>query len=132
MADVTVIKLVKNEAGDEDMVFENGALQMSENGEACAVQMKERILLGRSECLESELVNTNANPLSGLDWEGIVWDSSKSKEEKELEIKRVIFSTPGVKSLTYWDWNQVGRTLNLSFKVETKWGELEINEEVQL
>ena len=127
-----VIKLVKNEDGDEDMVFENGALVMSENGEACAVQMKERILLGRNEATENPLVNTRADPLAGLDWEGTIFDASKSRSEKELEIKRVIFSTPGVLKITYWSWIQTDRTLTLDFKVETIWGELEFGETVQL
>jgi hypothetical protein len=127
-----VIKLVKNEYGDEDIVFENGAIEMSENGEACAVQLKERMLLERNEALANPLVNTRANPLAGLDWEGIIFDAAKSKGEKELEIKRVIFSTPGVKKITYWSWIQTNRTLNLNFKIETEWGELEIGETVQL
>lgn len=127
-----VIKLVKNEDGDEDMVFENGAFEMSENGEACAVQMKERILLDRNEATANPLVNTRANPLAGLDWEGTIFDSSKPKSEKELEFKRVIFSTPDLVRITYWSWVQTNRTLNLNYKVETPWGELEIGETVQL
>ena len=95
-----VIKLVKNADGDEDMSFENGAIEMSENGEACAVQIKERLLLERSEAEASEIVNTNIDPLAGTQWENIIWDASKSRSEKELEIKRVIFSAPGVKRIT--------------------------------
>jgi hypothetical protein len=127
-----VIKLEKNSAGDEDMVFENGAFEMSEDGEACAVQMKERLLLDRNEAEDNPLVNTTMNPLAGLDWHNIIWDAAKSKSEKELEIKRVIFSTPGVVKITSWTWLMSGRTLNLDFKVETLWGDLEIGETIQL
>jgi hypothetical protein len=127
-----VIKLEKNSAGDEDMVFENGAFEMSEDGEACAVQMKERLLLDRNEAIDSVLVNTKANPLAGTDWYGIIFDASKSKIEKELEIKRVIFSTPGMNRITYWSWTQTERTLNLNYKVESDWGELEFGETIQL
>lgn len=127
-----VIKLVKNADGDEDMSFENGAFEMSENGEAAAVQMKERILLDRNEAIASPVVDTRKNPLAGLQWEGIIFDASKSKSEKELEIKRVIFSTPGINKITYWKWTQDARQLDLNFKVETDWGELEFGETVQL
>ena len=127
-----VIKLAKNEDGDEDMVFENGAFAMSEDGEACAVQLKERFLLDRNEATANPLVNTRANPRAGLDWEGTIFDASKPKSEKELEIKRVIFSTPGMNKITYWQWNQIGRTLYLNYKVDSDWGELEFGETVQL
>ena len=128
-----VIKLKKNEAGDEDMVFENGAFEMSEDGEACAVQMKERILLDRNEAVANPLVDTEANPLAGLDWEGIIWDAAKSKNEKELEVKRVIFTTPGLQRLTYWQWSlSSDRTLTVEFKAKTKWGDLAVGETVQL
>lgn len=127
-----VIKLEKNSSGDEDVVFEDGALAMSEAGEACAVQLKERILLDRNEALKNPLVNTVVDPTAGLDWEGIIFDSSKSRMEKELEIKRVIFSTPGISRITYWNWSLTDRVLHLDFKVDTIWGEMEFGEEVQL
>jgi hypothetical protein len=127
-----VIKLVKNELGDEDMSLEDGIFEMSENGEAAAVQMKERLLLDQNEAQKSPIVDTVKDPLSGTGWETIIFDSSKSKEEKELEIKRVIFSTPGIIRITYWNWSQVVRTLHLNYKVDSLWGELEFNEVVQL
>jgi len=137
-----VIKLVKNAAGDEDMVLEDGILQMSENGEAAAVQMKERLLLDREECVEvrdlankgeniNPLVNTIIDPVAGTNW-GLIFDPSESRGAKELEIKRVIFSTPGMNSITYWSWQNINRVLNLDFKVKSDWGELEIGEEIQL
>lgn len=127
-----LIKLVKNEFGDEDMVLEDGVFQMSENGEAAAVAMKERMLLDRNESLANPLVDTVRNPLAGLDWEGVIFDAAKGRSEKELEVKRAIFATPGISKITYWSWNLVGRELNLNFKVATAWGELAVGETVQL
>lgn len=127
-----VLKLVKNDAGDEDVVFENGKIVLSENGEAAAVRMKERMLLERSEALASILVDTTKNPLAGLNWEGIIFDAAKSKVEKELEIKRVILSSPGIQAITYWSWVLAGRELQLDFKVNTDWGELAVGETIQL
>ena len=124
-----VIKLVKDENGDEDMVLENGAFEMCENGTAAAVQMKERLLCDKNEAVKSPLVKDTA---SVMDWEGIIFDNSKSKAEKDLEIKRVILSTPGMKRITYWKSEQIDRTLVLDFKVESEWGELEFGETVQL
>jgi len=138
-----VIKLEKNTDGDEDMVFEDGAIMMSEDGEATAVQMKERLLLDRGELIEqvdeatlgdnvNPLVNTSADPIAGTDWFGTILRNEIQKSAKELEIKRVIFSTPGVKSITYWSWSVENRTLNLDFKVATIYGDLEVGETIQL
>jgi hypothetical protein len=127
-----VIKLERNADGDEDMVFENGVLQMSERGEACGVRIKERLLTDRTEAIASPLVNTKRRPIVGTGWEIIIFDNSKSDVEKELELKRAIFASPEVKKITYWSWQLSGRTLNLNFKIETDWGELAFGEEIQL
>jgi len=127
-----VFKIVKNSAGDEDLSLEDGKIEMSENGEAAAVQMKERILLGRNEAIANPLIDTNADPTAGLQYEDIVFNSSRSKSETELEFKRVIFSTPGISKITYWFCEQVGRELQLNFKVDSDWGELTFGETVQL
>jgi hypothetical protein len=124
-----VIKLVKNEDGDEDMVLEDGAIQMCDNGTAAAVQMKERLLCDKNEAVKSPLVKDTAIV---MDWEGIIFDNSTSRAEKELELKRVILGTPGMQRITYWKYEQVGRTLVLDYKVESEWGELEFGETVQL
>ena len=138
-----VIKLEKNADGDEDTVLENGAFVMSEDGEATAVQLKERLLLDRGELVDqlneetlgeniNPLVDTKKDPIAGTDWFGKIFRNEISKGSKELEIKRVIFSTPGVKSITRWSWEVVDRTLNLNCRVDTIHGELEIGETIQL
>lgn len=124
-----VIKLAKNKYGDEDMVLEHGVFDMCEDGTAAAVQMKERILSDKNECDQSEIVK---KPGLALDWEGIIFDASKSRAEKELELKRVILSTPGMKRITYWSYEQTGRELQVNFKIMSEWGELTYGEMVQL
>ena len=124
-----VIKLSKNENGDEDMVLEDGAFEMCEDGTAAAVKMKERILCDKNECVKSEIVKF---PEQALDWEGIIFDASKSKAEKELELKRVILSTTGMQRITYWSYQQISRELHIDFKVISDWGELTFGERIQL
>lgn len=126
----TLVKLTKNDAGDYDLEFEDGKVKMSTDGEAAAVAMTERILCFRTECNESPIVDTNANPLAGTDWYGIVFRSDASRVEKENEIKRVILSTPGVEAILNWSWEQVGRTINLDFQVKTAWGAMSVSEEI--
>lgn len=127
-----VAKLVKNAAGDWDLSLVDGSCEMAEDGVAAGVQMVERLLIDQDEAIKNPLVDTKKTPLSGVKWEGIVFDSSKSKEEKELEIKRVILSTPGYLKITYWSWTQVGRKLQLDWKVESIWGELTFGERIEL
>lgn len=119
-----VINLAKNDAGDFDLVLTDGKVEMVEDAEAAAIQMTERVLVFRSECIESPIVDTNANPLAGLDWYGIVFRADASRAEKEAEVKRTILSTPTVKSILEWSWTQTGRTLTIAYKVRSIYGEL--------
>lgn len=118
-----VINLEKNSAGDFDLVLTNGKFEIVEDGEAATVQMTERVLSVRTECLESPIVDTNRNPLAGLDWYGIIFRADASRAEKEIEVKRAILSTPTIKSIIEWSWTQVLRTLTISYRVRTIYGE---------
>lgn len=119
-----VINLAKNDAGDFDIVFTDGKVEMVDDAEAAAVQMTERFLSFRSECIESSLVDTNANPLAGLNWYGIIFRADASRAEKEAELKRAILSTPTIKSIIEWSWTQVEHTLTIAYRVRSIYGEL--------
>lgn len=126
----TLIHLSKNDAGDFDLVFEDGKIKMATDGTAAAVAMTERLLLFFEECAESPLVDTNATPNAGTKWYSIIFDPTKSRAEKEGEIKRSILSTPGVERILQWSWSQPARTLILDFQVKTIWGAVSVSEEI--
>lgn len=119
-----VANLEKNADGDFDLVLTDGKVEMVEDAPAAAIQMTERVLTFRSECKESPIVDTNTNPLAGLNWYGIIFRAGASPAEKETEIKRAILATPTIKSIIEWSWTQVGRTLTIAYRVRSIYGEL--------
>lgn len=122
------IHLSKNDAGDFDLVFENGKIKMAEDGTAAAVAMTERILLFRDQASESQLIQ---GLQSGTDWYGVIFRSDATGAEKEAELKRVILSTPGVDRILQWSWEQTGRTLYLDFQVKTSWGAVSVSDTIE-
>lgn len=124
------IQLSKNSAGDFDLVFEDGKIKMAEDGTAAAVSMTERLLLFRDQCVDSQLVDTNADPLAGTDWYGIVFRADATRAEKEAELKRVILATPGVDRILQWQWTQTGRTVSIDVQVKTQWGAVSVSQAI--
>lgn len=125
----TVLNLEKNSDGDFDLVITDGKIEMVEENAAAAVQMTERVLSFRSECIESPIVDTNVNPLAGCNWYGIIFRSDASRAEKEAELKRAILSTPTIKSIIEWRWTQTARTVTVTYRVRTIYGELSDTQE---
>lgn len=109
------------------MVFEDGKFKMATDGTAAAVATLERILLFRSEALESQIVS---NVLAGTNWYGIMFRADATRVEKEGELKRAILSTPGVERILQWSWTQTGRTLYLDVQVKTEWGAVSVSQEI--
>lgn len=124
------IHLSKNSAGDFDIVFEDGKIKMAEDGTAAAVSTLENLLLFRSEALESPIVDTNADPLAGVDWYGIIFRADASRVEKESELKRAILSVPGVDRILQWSWTQTGRTVSIDVQIKTQWGDVSVSQEI--
>jgi len=125
-----LIHISKNDAGDFDIELEDGIFRMSEDGEAAAVSMTERVLTVRSEALANPLIDIILNPLAGVDWYGIIFRSDATRAEKETELKRAILSTPGIEGIIRWNWAQTGRTVTIDVKVKSEWGTLGYTEEV--
>lgn len=114
------------------MVFEDGKIKMAEDGTAAAVAMTERLLLFRDQASTSQLVDSNADPLAGTDWYGVIFRSDATRAEKEAELKRVILGTVGVERILQWSWEQTDRTLYLDFQVKTLWGDVSVSKEIEL
>jgi hypothetical protein len=130
MADRTSIRLSKQN-GTYDMLLTDGIFEMAEDGTAAASALQSRLSLFRDFCLQSPIVDTVANPLAGTDWYGIIFQTSKSKAEKELELKRVILSTPGVNSILTWSWSQEGRVVTITGSVATDWGAVDVSQTIE-
>lgn len=124
------IRLTKNDDGQLDMLLEDGKFVMAEDGEAVASALALAMATERKECEESPIVDTVTNPFAGIDFYGIVWDVSKSKAEKILELKRAMLAVPFVEKIIRFQWSQSGQTVTISAAVQTAWGEQSVAEEV--
>lgn len=125
------IRLTKTLDGVYDMKMTNGSFEMSEDGEAAAVSMTEDLLCFRQEMEASLVVDTVADPLAGVQWYEIIFQTSKSKAEKEIELKRAILSAPGIERITQWSWTQTLRTVTIIGAVKTLWGDIDISQEIE-
>lgn len=127
------VKMEKNENGDLDLVLEDGKFQMAQDAEACRVQIDERLLLERVECVgRPKIINARKQPEAGTRWYGWILDTSLDVGARQLEVKRVIFSVPGVVSIPEWQWDEVSRALNLTARIQTAYGDISLAEEFGL
>lgn len=124
------IRLTRDSEGRLDMLMENGKFTMAENGAAAASALALALHTERSECEDSPIIDTTANPLAGMDMYGIVFDTSKSRAEKELEIRRAILAVPGIVKILRFTWTQTGRSVTISTDVQTQWGSESVSQEV--
>lgn len=116
------IRLTKNESGNLDMLMENGAFVMAEDGEAAASALALAIETDRRECEESPIVDTVDSPLAGLDMYGIVFNVKTSRAEKEIELRRLILSVPGIKKILRFQWSQTAGAVTITADIQTDWG----------
>jgi hypothetical protein len=125
------IRLSKqNSEGVYDMVLTDGKFEMAYDGVAAAVAMTEYLLTFRKEAIASPVVDTGADPLAGVQWYDIIFQTDKSKAEKEIELKRAILSAPGIERITQWSWSQTSRTVTIVGAVKTLWGSFDISQEI--
>lgn len=124
------IRISRNDAGDYDLKWQDGKIVMAEDGAAAAVAVTERFLLERTECEESPVFDTAADPLAGVEWYAIIWKTDKSKAEKELELQRAILSAPGVERILSWSWTQTVRTVTIDMIIKTAWGAVSSSQEI--
>ncbi len=122
-------RISRNTNGDFDLVFENGKFKWATDGTQAAQHALIRLLAFKGEySLNSELGGKDS---LGTDWYGIVFDMSKSKAEKELEIKRRILGTDGVEKITDWSWTQSGHSVTITGIVVTQWGSVDISQTIE-
>ena len=118
-----------NSEGNLDLVFEDGKFMWAEDGRQAAQHAALRLLQFKGEySLNNELTGKDDD---GFDIYGIVLDVSKSKAEKELEIKRVILETYGIEKILAFSWTQTGHTVAVTSTVKTLWGDATLSGEFE-
>jgi hypothetical protein len=121
-------RLTRNDDGDYDLLHENGTVPQVEDGSHAAQLAEERLSTFVGEySLDGQLTTKTTQ---GTRWYEIIFNMSKSRAEKEFEIKRRILGTPGIVRILEFDWNVVDHTLYITGRVLTDWGEEDISTEI--
>ena len=116
------IRITKRSDGNYGLLFSDGKLQWAEDGTQAAQHGLTRLLIFSGEWV----LNTDI----GTKWYEIIFASSKSRAEKELEIKSRILGTPGVKEITKFNWTQSGSSVSIEGIIVTDWGDVDISQEI--
>lgn len=106
MADITVLKLGQE---TRDLCFdENGIMEILEDGEAIAQNIRNNLLTWKGEC---ELV-----PSHGTEWDRVVGlHPAQAVDEADDALRRSIFQEPYVQEIDSLDIQAEGRQLNVDF-----------------
>lgn len=113
--------------GGYDLRFENADLMLAEDGTEAAQHATLRMLIFNGEQSLGDLLT---NQPQGTRWYEVLFDMSKSRAEKELELKRRILGTPGVQEISKFVWTQAAHTVSINAIVKTLWGSMALTEEI--
>ena len=116
------IRITQNADGTFGLKMENGKFVWAEDGTQAAQHATTRLNIFYGE---NEL-----NPELGTKWYQIIFQTNKSRAEKEFEIKRIILGTPGIAQVRKFNWSQSGHTLSIDSIVDTDWGQIDISQEI--
>lgn len=121
---------ITREGGSWDLKMENGDLQMVEDGAQAAQHSTIRLMIFKGElALDGALVGRLS---LGTKFYEIIFDSSKSRAEKELEIKRRLLGTPGIDGITKWTWTQTGGSVSVDAEGKTAWGTVDLSQDIEV
>lgn len=122
-------RLTFDSNGYLDLKLEDGKFAWAEDGTQAAQHATLRLLIFKGEyALNGELTGLDDE---GTDWYGTIFDMSKSKAEKILEIKRAILETYGIERIITFSWTRTAaHTVTINALVKTIWGDMEISEEL--
>lgn len=128
------VRLTKDENGRLTAKLENGRFVMATDGEQAASSVTLGMHVWRDYCELSDVIDMVRNPLEGFDVYGIIFDPTKSRAEKELEIRRMVLSRPGVKRILrlLWVEDRVDGhwTAQVQCDYQTEWGNESVSETV--
>lgn len=121
-------RLTKNDAGDYDLLMENGTVPLVEDGTQAAQHAMERILVFKGELSLDGMLTTKTE--GGTQWYEIIFATDVTKAEKEFHIKKRILQTTGIKKLLSLTWSVEDHVLSINGRYQTNWGEEDISEDV--
>ena len=116
------IRITQNSDGTYGLKMENGKFVWAEDGIQAAQHATTRLNIFYGE--------NDLNPELGTKWYQIIFQTNKSRAEKEFEIKRILLGTPGIKSIRTFEWSQSGHTVSIDAKVDTDFGEIDVSQEI--
>lgn len=122
------LRMTQIDDGGYDLKFENADLMLAEDGTEAAQHATLRMLIFRGEQNLGDLLSTEDN--TGTRWYEVLFDMSKSRAEKELELKRRILGTPGIQEISKFVWTQAAHTVSINAIVKTIWGGMALTEEI--
>jgi hypothetical protein len=128
---MTGIRISMQDGVYDAVLREGGVFEMASQGAACACALQTRLMQYRSELVNHPLIAITRRTSAGVDYYGVVFDTSRSPAERTMELRRVVLGTPGVLSILSWSESQVGHTLTITFAVQTQWGAQSVSQELQ-
>lgn len=126
----TAPQIHKDDNNHWDLLLENGILgPMCEDGTQAAQHVLQRLLIFKGELsLNNGLTEKTEG---GTKWFETIFNTQKSRAEKELEMKSRILGTPGVKKILRFEWTQSGHSASITGAIQTDWGEEDISTDVE-
>lgn len=109
-------------AGGMDFQLVDGKIPTSSDGQQAAEHAWQKLYTYKGEnTLDGQLSNLDND---GTRWYEVLFRTDKSRAEKDLEIKRRILTTPGVKKIKRpLVWTQTGHNVEITGSVISDWGE---------
>lgn len=123
-------RITKDSSGHWDLLLENGVLgPMCTEGTQAAQHALQRLLIFRGELALDGALTENTE--GGTRWFEKIFRTDISRAEKDLEIKRRILGTSGIKKVLRLQWTQSGHSMTITGAVQTDWGEEDISQEIE-
>jgi len=123
-------RISKDANGNYDLVFENGAFKWAADGIQAAQHAFIRLMIFKGEQSLGGVLTAKTE--LGTKWYETIFDMSKPKSEKELEIKRRILDTPGIsRFIVPLSWTQSGHTVTITGTVQTDWGAVDLSQTIE-
>jgi hypothetical protein len=121
-------RITQNSNGHWDLKLTNGKFEFAEDGTQSAQHALQRLLIFRGELSLNGALTEKTD--DGTRWYEVIFAMDKSRAEKDLEIKRRILGTIGVKRIIRFSWVQADHTVTIDGAIQTDWGAEDISAEI--
>lgn len=119
------VRITRTSNGVYDIILENGKFKWAEDGTEAAQHALIRLMIFKGEWY------LDADDTMGTAWYQTIFDMSKGRAEKELEIKKRILGTTGIRKIQTFTWEQTAHSVTIEGIVETDWGSVDISQEIE-